>query len=238
MEDFSEVQEELDNAQREGRNEQPATLPKIQFTTEQQEKVNDLIRRAQGRAAKETREELARVKAELDALKTAAPNSSPDAAELARELAMTRAERDALAREKTDTALNAELFKAAASNNFHDPAIAADLVRNRVRMVDGRLVATDAAGNVRLNSQLEPMSVSEALTELAEQKPFLVRTTVRSGSGSVESRGPVDRHNSIDKLFGPNAEPGAAAKLNKIALRDIREYRRLLDAAREKGLVR
>src|SRR5579871_4616906 len=70
----------------------PAQPAKIVFDAAQQEKVNQLIRDAQGRAARELRAELDRTRAELDAARTNTPKADLGANELATQVAELRAE--------------------------------------------------------------------------------------------------------------------------------------------------
>src|SRR5579872_3161545 len=85
-------------------NQQPSEHHKVSFSPEQQAKVDEIIRKAQGRAAKELRTENERLRLELEATRQANPQPADDGTKLlATELAATKAERDALARERQET---------------------------------------------------------------------------------------------------------------------------------------
>jgi hypothetical protein len=242
MEEFSEVLDELEDqsAERADRSDaqpKPEHPPKIVFDQQQQEKVNQLIREAQGRAARETRAELARVQAELDAARAVSP-ALPDsgAAVLATELAAARAELQAVKQREVENTLNTQLLSAAAAENFHSVEIATRLMRDHVRLVDGKVSVVDHAGNERLNAGLDPMTLEDFAREISQQHPYLTRSQVRSGAGSVESRG-YKPSVQLEKLFGRGAAPDAARVLNDLAKRDSAKYRSLRNAARERGLI-
>jgi hypothetical protein len=237
-ESLSEVQD-LERQKQNEERPQPGQPQKIAFSPDQQEKVNQLIRDAQGRAAKELRVELDRTKAELEAARTLAPKTDSGAVELAAQVSELRAERDTLRRERADSILTADLLSVAGAEEFHDTDLATRLMRDHVRLAeDGKPVVVNADGTPRLNANLDPMTLGELARAVATERPFLVRSSVRSGSGGVESRSKVEPFGGLDKLFGPGASKDAAAQLNRMALRDPQRYRSMRRQAVEKGLIR
>jgi hypothetical protein len=228
---LTEVQEHLGNPQ--DTQEKPA---KITFDEAQQKRVDELIRRAQGRAARELREHNEQLKTELEALRgqqgqQAVPN------DVLTELSTTRAELQAMRQKETESQIMSEVRKV--TGGFVDQELAAQLIRQGIRQVEGKLVPVDADGNPRLNSDFEPMSLEDAARDLARQKPFLARGDVRLfGAGSTEAArstlGDVPRAR-LAQLFGPNSDAAAA---NRLALKDARAYSRYKEAARKEGLIR
>jgi hypothetical protein len=205
---------------------------KVTFDARQQEKVNDLIRKAQGRAARELREELARVQLELAAVKQTAPQADQGTQMLATELAATKAERDALARERQDTNIT-EHLRRAAGDQFVNQDLAVNLMRQNVRVVDGKPVVIGPDGNPRMNASLDQMTLQDLATELTVQHPYLARGTVRPGTGSTPASTGVPPV-QLDKLFGKGSN---AAEINRLALHDPEKFRRLRRQARQEGLI-
>jgi hypothetical protein len=129
---LTEVQEHLGNPQ--DTQEKPA---KITFDEAQQKRVDELIRRAQGRAAKDVRQELETTKAALEALRgqqgqQAVPN------DVLTELSTTRAELAALRQQQTEAQIMSEIRNHTGS--FVDAELAAQLIRQgshyRAAMLD------------------------------------------------------------------------------------------------------
>lgn len=202
---------------------------KITYTPEQQEHINSLIKDAQSRAARELRAENVRLKAEA-AARAAAP---PVAEDLSLRLAETQAELTALRSEK-QTNLTRETLRAACGQQFLDNDLAVRLLADNVKVIDGAVRAVDDAGNLRLNSNFEPMTLRELATELAAAKPFLARAEVRGGAGSKPGTGYPSNAVPLERLFGKNSNGGEA---NRLAMHDQQTYKRLKAAAREKGLI-
>lgn len=214
-------------------NKRPA---KVTFDEAQQRRVDELIREAQGRAARELREANARLQAEVDAYRQRHPNLEPGELTLANEVAQLRAEKDALAREREQGQIEAQL-RQAAGDTFIDADAIVKLYRGDIRLMDGRPVVVDESGNPRLNETLDPMSPADLLREVANTHKWLVRSTVRGGTGSTEaSRSTLSDINDRDlaRLFGPQSDSRAA---NQLALRDPAKYKHLRVKARERGLV-
>jgi hypothetical protein len=77
------------------------------------------------------------------------------------------------------------------------------------------------------------MSLSELAAETAAARPYLVRSTLRGGSGSVE-RTSFEPDLKLEKFFGKTSDSKAA---NQLSLRDPKRYRALREQAKAKGLI-
>lgn len=234
-ESLAEVQD-LERQKQEERHSmpgQPQKPAKVEFDARQQEKVQQLIREAQGRASREKTSEIQRLQAELAAARSVAPRVDDGAATLANDLAVARAEIAALKQNKTESILNAELLAAASSHQFIDPQLAARVMRDHVRVGEDGKVHVIGPDGVRMNQHLEPMSVDDLAREFSQSHSFMVRTSVRSGSGSVESK-TYQPPLQLERLFGKNSN---AEMANRLAKADPKKYASLRRQAREQGLL-
>ena len=207
-----------------------AVEAKIEFTAEQQAKIEEIIKNVSGRVASDLRADNKRLQRELDAAKVQAP-VTPD---LARDLDLTRAEIAALKAEQAETRLTKQLEQAA-GDTFISP-LGVRVMRDYVKIgADGKPVVVDESGNPRLNSQFAPMSLSELAQAIAEQHKYIARGRTLPGAGSVLAQGVVKQTEpTLAQLFGPRSDGGLA---NALALKSPSEYRRLKTLAREKGLI-
>jgi hypothetical protein len=234
--DNNEYQEMQDDI----RNSAPTATepkPKVTFTPEQQVRLDEIIRESQGRAGREAREEAARLRQELAALRAATPHPDDTGTrELASQLAEANAERSALKQANSEAQIMSHLR--AVSGEFVDIELAARIMREQVKNIDGKTVVVDSDGHARLNASYEPMTTAELAAELVAAKPFLARGRMSGGSGSVpDTAGPTTSSHQLEKLFGRNQERDAAKKLNAMAIRDPRRYQALKAQARAKGLI-
>ncbi len=214
--------------------EEQAPNEKIVFDEKQQARINELLREAQGRSAREVRAENKRLQLELESARKAPTPAEPSADVLIR-LAQAESERDSLRASAQDATIKATLQDAVASENFCDPALAAQILKSSVRLIDGKATVIDpATGEPQLNASFEPVTVAEAAKNLAKAKPFLVRSNYRPGSGSTPSMGSPSTQPRLEDLFGPKSNGGLA---NKLSLSDPRRYRQLRAIAQEKGLL-
>lgn len=216
--------------------ESPATQPeKITFSDAQKHKVDEIVRGAMGRAAKELRAENASLRQRLESFEKGTSGQQSDTAAdlLAAELASTKAERDNLMHEREDAKVSEQLQRAA-SGKFVNSALAARLMRDSVKVMDGKPVVVGPDGSERLNANLEPMTLADLAQEIQNQHPYLVRSEVRPGVGSTPAAG-VLPDTQLERLFGKN---GDVAALNRIALHDPQKYRRLRAQAKEQGIIR
>jgi hypothetical protein len=203
------------------------------FDEAQKLRINEIVADATKRATAESRAEAARLKAELDS-RPAAPASTDDA-ELRTRLALAERECDALKQANTEASVMAHI-RSAIGDEFVDSDLAANLLRQSVKMVDGKPLLTSSDGSPALNASFEPLTLQEAAANLAAQKPFLVRSTLKGGAGSLPSSQPAFQTESvaIHKLWGPN---GDCVARNNLAMTRPNEYRQLRQAAKNAGLV-
>jgi hypothetical protein len=202
---------------------------KVFFGTKQQEKVNALIRDAQGRAASEIRAELAAAKeaaakqaAELEIYRNA--ESNPELIETRRQLANETIARTAAEERENAARKNAALFEALEAEGVIAPKDAVKLLSDAVVWKDGALVST-----------VDGKPVADVVRDFANARPHLVRGSVRGGIGSTPANRPLGESTAkLENLFGK----GSSSKLaNDLALKDPAAYSRLRVRARECGLI-
>jgi hypothetical protein len=208
---------------------QDAEKAKVEFSPEQQSKIQEIIDGV-----------VSRHKLEIEALKAATPvvaPVAPTAPDLSRELDLTKAELNALKSQQQESAV-AEQLREAAGNLFLDTALATRLMRDCVKIgVDGKPVVVNSDGTTpRLNAAYEPMTLAELAQHVANERKFLARGVVKSGIGSTLSQGatPVNVDSKLSEYFGAKSNGG---KANALALKSPSEYRRLRSLAIERGLL-
>ena len=211
--------------------QQPTEPTKVTFSPEQQSKLNQVIKEVSARAGAEARAEAARLKAENDQLRA---QQEPDA-EIRTRLSVAERERDSLRQANSEAAVMQQI-REAMGDQWADSQLAADLLKQSVRMVEGKPVVMAADGTPALNASFEAMTLREAAQQLAAAKPFLVRSTLKGGIGSLPASLPAFQTETaaVHALFGPQ---GDVERRNKLALNSPNEYRRLRNSAKALGLV-
>ncbi len=230
------------------------------FSDEQQTRVNDLIREAQGRAAKELRAENTRLAEEVRLLKEKAPETKvgetvppPDfkaeverikrefqnEAKLLKQEAKKEADEAAVLREKDKRRDKADAIRGAMDATgveFVSREAATTLSEKNVVWDEDRkrFVIHDVNGNLKFNTSLEPLDLNEFYRTFANDNPWLVKAQVRGGAGSKESSTAGSGKYNLEDIFGPKSKPALAQKL---ASENILEYRRMKVLAKEQGLV-
>jgi hypothetical protein len=212
--------------------EQPQLQPQIPivtFTAEQQAKIDDIVKKAMGRSASETRQQ-------LDAEKKRAENLETQLRETQAQAESSAAERDELKRKHADAeqriiTLRKKAFitDACIDHNFVDAPTVNSLVEQQLNWSD------EKESFEVLDSDMTP---AEFFTDFAKKKPYLVRSDVRTGSGSSDSTRtglPTGQQRyKAEDVFGRNSSSKLA---NDLARRDPQEYRRLKAEARTKKLI-
>lgn len=162
-------------------------------------------------------------KKEVEAARKAAEQKEKEAKQ-ARERLLDQQKRWAIANE-------------AAKANFFDNDLVVELVTKNVKVdEDGNITVVGDNGEQRYNAAYQPMTLGEFLGEFAQKRQYLVRSDVKTGTGSTQSQGmPNGSRYNIEELFGPNANAKLA---NELALRDKRQYMALREQAKERGLIR
>jgi hypothetical protein len=211
---------------------------KVTFDEKQQAKLEELLAKARSESAKALRLERDAYKAELERERAAKllPQQEADAlAETSAKLAKAREELAGIEATKLQGVKDAALRAAAEDAAAIDPAVFAQLMQNHVVFSDGAFLVVNPKNSApRLNAHGEPMTVGELAAELAERHKYMIKGTVRGGSGSFPASGAPVESIPLESLFGPRSDGGAA---NRLALRNPAEYRRLRQQAREKGLI-
>jgi len=199
---------------------EPSAEPKVSFTPEQQAKIDEIVKAAMGRAAFETRSELARTKKALEQALAAASPDATEADKLRAQLDAARLRLDDLAQEHSRERLENTILAKAASARFVDPNQAA-LLLDKVDLLDAD-GAPDSA------------KIAAAVQSLADRSPWLVKGEVKPGSGSSPAQSVPADAPKLEELFGRGSN---AKKCNELAIKNPSLYRTLRAQALRKGLV-
>lgn len=206
----------------------PASPQKVTFSEAQQARLNEIVRECQGRAAHDLRAELASVKEAATA--TAAElalyrdGTSPELIAAREQLAKEKTARSTAEARQQAFARDIALRDALAKEAVINVSDACKLLAPELSWKDGQLVGADG----------RPLSALVA--DFVVARPYLVRSTVRSGAGSVESSVSLAaaEHHKLSDLFGR----GSNGKLaNDLAMKRPAEYARLRAHARAEGLI-
>lgn len=234
---------------------------KIEFTTEQQEKVNQLIKEAQGRAAKELQEKLTSTAQEVEQLKLKLNEASLKNKETVdneidgklkeaqtvieqfkaqveqfRKLATDKEqELEKVSTKQKQTEKLYALERAAGSGRFNDLDMVLKDVEDKVVFSDTyqRYVVLSPEGHPRMNAALEPMSLNEFFDEYGQKKPYLVNPNYKGGIGSSKASTSASGY-KIEEIFGKDS---SAKKANDLYSKDPAEYKRLKTIAQAQGLI-
>jgi len=199
---------------------EPAAEPeRVEFTPAQQAKVNEIVKAAMGRAAFETRSELATTKKLLEQALAAASPDATEADKLRAEAEVLKLRLADLTQEHSRERLENAVLAAATRARFVDPEQASLLLEK------SELVSADGAFDLA--------KVQAAVTSLAERSPHLIRGAVIPGSGSAPAQS-IPPDTKLETYFGR----GSNARLaNELAIKRPDVYRQLRAAAVRKGLV-
>jgi hypothetical protein len=208
---------------------------KISFSSEQQQRVDEIIREAQGRAAKELRQERDALRNQLDLRETELrgyrESADPELARTRELLAAETTRRQKAEESERNSAKSAALSAALAQADVLSVGDALTLIKDSFRYEGSALAAIDPnTGAVR-----EGVSVQQAVSEFLASRQFLVRAQVRKGAGSAPSQEFGAAGPRLDQIFGKGSSAEAA---NNLAMRDPRQYARLRQKARAQGLIR
>lgn len=198
----------------------------VKFSPEQQSKIDAIVREAMGRAAADTRAELAREKAEKERLaaelKTALLAAAPDASEADK----LRLELDQ-AKKRTEE-LTASFAQERQNNAILSAAQQAGLVnpQHALRLIDPPAPLADGSPDVA--------AIQAAIQKLSTENPNLVIGRTLPGSGSGPSNGLPTTTRKCEDFFGRGSNAAAA---NRLAISNPSAYRALRAEAVRKGLV-
>ncbi len=200
----------------------------ITFSPEQQERINRIVEDRLSRSNRELKEQLEELrgqKAALEGRSSGEGNTDAEIQRLSGELDNAQGEVEAL---RKRSAIQDALRNIA----FHDPAEVAEAIESRVRFDKalGRHVILNPSGVPTLNNALEPMTVDEYVRDYAARKPWTIRS---KEDGAVKSDSRSDA-STAKRIFGKNSDGNLA---NKLAQKNIAEYRRLKAIARELKVI-
>jgi hypothetical protein len=128
---------------------------------------------------------------------------------------------------------------AASKVPFVDLGVVLKLTKDQVQLdpETGRFTVVNEAGQPKLNSSFEPMSLEEFYNDFAAKNKYLVRGNVLPGTGSTESSRSTLSTNGrfeVAEIFGPKSSSAKASELMK---NDPAEYKRMRVIAKSAGLV-
>ena len=202
-------------------------VKKIEFSPEQQNKVDELIRESMGRAGSIAKATAAQ--AERDAATARA-----EALSLKAELATLKGDKEELARvtktiqeENIKIRTGQVIQDAAAKLGFFNPSQLAKLVGDDLKWDGAKFIVVGSDGSPRLGADgTTPLSPDSFFQEYASQNPHLVRGEVKTGVGSREMTQPphktLGEKEQLAKLFGRGAD---AVACNRLALSNPAEFK-------------
>jgi hypothetical protein len=222
----------------------PATQG-VTFTAEQQAKIDEIVKKAMGRAGKDAREQLdieraekSRLTADLQAAKDALANATnteerdrlaAEVQQLSSELTNEKSMRITAEQRATTYRRDKFIAEACIAHDFVDVETVAALTEASLAWDEEKLSFTV------VNSDATP---TEFFTDFAKNKPYLVKSTTKAGSGSGDSSRsglPTGQQRyKAEDVFGRNSSSKLA---NDLARRDPQEYKRLKSEARNKKLI-
>lgn len=187
----------------------------VTFTTAQQARIDELIRGAMGRAAAETRSQLATAQEKIRQMEAERTESET-----------VRAEQRL--QQERETLTNRVLLEAE-REHFVSPSQVERLVRDSVKIENGKVVVLDDAGSPR-----EGVTLQSFLQEFAGQNAHLVRSALPSGTGSGRDMRAPQPDVRLEQLFGKGSDAEAA---NRLALSNPAKYKSLRAEAQRRRLI-
>jgi hypothetical protein len=220
----------------------PVKPQKISFTEAQQARVDEIVREAQGRAAREVRTNLERVTVEKTQLEVdlAAAKAANTDYDLVEKIHGESREKDKeiadLRAVVVGQRLEAVIAEATKDVGFVDLKSVKKLTKEKV-VINGanQVCILDDGGHERLNDQNKPMSIVEFYQDFAANNPHFVRSDFKFGAGST----PAQQHGSNDRIplenvFGKHS---SAELANRVSMADPKKYRAMRELARKQGLI-
>ena len=216
-----------------GTPENQAEHKPVTFSSEQQQRLDEIIKEVTGRTARSLRDELATARAELERVR-AEKQSGSDAdltatvERLRAEVAEHKANADSAVTRERQTRRDALVRTELSKHAFEDPSDILNLSKGEITFdKDGNVVIVDEYGQPRLNKVYKPMSLPEYFEDLKVRKAYLVK----KDTGTAVSNGSIEH---LKTLFGPGSNAKAA---NDLAMKNKPEYNRLRALAKQAGLV-
>lgn len=194
----------------------------VQFTPEQQTRLDEIVRAAMGRAATETRQKLAMAEAKVKQLEAERAIAEKAAAPDAEESDRLRAQLQQLEREKQEVIANT-------SKQLRDAQVLA------AANAEGFVVPSQVLRLIDIPQEADTATIEKTVREFATQNPHLVKGATKSGSGSSPSSGyPTAPQYQLTEIFGPKSDARLA---NRIAQTNPMLYKSMRVQAKAKGLV-
>lgn len=200
---------------------------RVVFSDVQQKKLDELIREAMSRAAKEVRKALEEEKQRNTDLEARL-------SETQRDLANERNLRQDAERREIASRRAALITQQCADLDLVDAETVISLTESNLPW-NPTTESFDVVDNAGKPTDMTPAAF---FADFATKKPHLVRSSVRLGSGARESSRtslPIGgNHPKVEQIFGKGSSPRLA---NELAQRDPQTYRRLKVEAKRKGLI-
>jgi hypothetical protein len=220
---------------------------KVSFDEAQQQKIDLLIREAQGRAASAVRAELHTTQTKLTTLLAEsevlrAENATLKEGRGALESNLSVKEKEAKsARAETIAVKKQNAIQAAATeHNFFNPQVVSKLTEDKIKWDAGKekFIVLGDDGSERLGADGNSLSVSAFLKEFGTSNPYLVRGDVKTGVGSGEAQQPPHRTlGQKEKLAQYFGKGSSSQKANALALESPNLYRQYKREARALGII-
>lgn len=215
------------------------TPPKVTFSPEQQVKLDEILREAQGRAGNEARataarleSELAKVRSELKTAKDAAAAASGDVVK-AKDAEIEKARSETIALKKENA-----IRQAAEKYNFFNSAQVLKLTEQDIKLDGDRFVVLGENGSPLLGLDgSTPLSLDEFYADFSRKNTHLVKGEVKPGVGSRENQITRPAPTEIEKLSRLFGKGSDAVACNRLALSDPAEFKRQRFLAKSYGLV-
>jgi hypothetical protein len=210
---------------------------KITFSEAQQQKIDELIRSAMGRAGNEARATAARLEAEVlrgEVARLTGDKSGLETTLEAKQREATSAKAETIAVKKQNA-----ITEAGAKHNFYNPAQLAKLTGDEIKWDGTKFVVPGEDGTARVGLDgSTPLSVDEFFREFATKNPHLVKGDVKPGIGSREAQQPPHRtlgeKEKLMQYFGKGSD---AQKANALGVSNPQLYRQMKREARSLGLI-
>jgi hypothetical protein len=250
----------LENDTPTGKQPQP-----VIFTAEQQAKIDEIVKKAMGRAGKDAREQLdieraeksrltADLKAAQDALANATNTDERDKLReqiqsISQELESEKQSRRDSENREISYRRSALIAQACLDHDLIDAEIVTGLVENNIMwnpdrksfdvVTAPREISDDDDSDDNSDDDVpRETTIAEFFADFAHKKPYLVRSHIRTGSGSGDSSRsglPTGRQvYKVEDIFGKGSSSQLA---NRLAQKDPAEYRRMKAEARTKKLI-
>jgi predicted nuclease with TOPRIM domain len=205
---------------------------KITFTSEQQTKIDEIIREAQGRAGNEARATAARLQAESEVLKAELATLRGDKSGLEKESKTAKQE---LAKVKKQ----AVITEAASKHGFFDVKQISKLVGDEIVFDPDKnqfhIIGEDGSPRVGLDGST-PLSLDAFFQEFAAKNSHLVRSAVKNGVGSTENTHYVttNQRSRLTEIFGKGSN---SQKANALGVADPQLYKQMRREAKSLGII-